>query len=277
MLHLLANKMKVQTLEEIEKYWSSFAGWYDSNISKPNSKFYSAMLPFLDITPESTILETACGSGHGLELLLEVAAPSQIIGTDLAEGMLNISRLRFGDRLNLQIANNEELPFEENSFSQYISGLSLHIVPSPERMLAEAYRVLKPGGQIAVSVIGNGTSFIQFTRLANSLASKTSPDPEARTHMHLADQSKALGLLRDAGFERILRFSERHAFPIKTSQLAADWFCSLPVLTKLQTDDPDHFQEVRAGVLREAENLIDLEGRPIEFVADIYIARKPAS
>jgi len=266
----------VQTLEYIEEYWNSFAGWYNSNLQDSSSKYFNALLPFLDLTPDSVVLETACGTGNGLQLLLERTPATHIIGTDLAQTMLDIVRSKLGDRVSVQIADNENLPFEDASFTHYISNLSLHIVPDPAKMLSEAFRVLKPEGQLAVSVIGEGTTFIKLTGLANVLASRTPPDPEMRTYTHLADKSKALGLVREAGFEQILHFSETHHFPLKTPSEAADWICTVPAVAALQTSDPEHFSEVRAGVLQEIEALMVGDSKPIEFRSDIYVAKKPA-
>ena len=51
-------------------------------------------------------------------------------------------------------ANNESLPFQDNTFDSYISNLSLHIVTEPKNQIAEAYRVLKTGGAACFTVWG---------------------------------------------------------------------------------------------------------------------------
>lgn len=267
--------MQTKNLENLARYWNSIAGWYDMNLSKPNLKFYSAMIPFLDITPESTILETACGSGHGLKMLLKIASQSRVVGTDLTEGMLEIARGHLGDNVNLQIADNEDLKFEDNSFSHYISSLSLHIVPNPAKMLSEAYRVLKPGGQLAVSVVGEGSSFYRLKNLTKNLTSKSPPNPEAQSLMYLADKTKALRLIYEAGFKNEFYFTESYNFPIRSTKAALNWICTIPSVSKLNTTDTAYYQEVREKLLKEIEALMLTEFQPICFKADIYIARKP--
>lgn len=57
--------------------------------------------------------------------------------------------------ITLRLANNEDLSFaKDGEFEVYFSNLSLHLVADPEKMLKEAYRILKKGGRIGVSVLG---------------------------------------------------------------------------------------------------------------------------
>jgi len=55
--------------------------------------------------------------------------------------------LRLGDNEDLSFVNDEE-------FEIYLANMSLHLVANPEKMLKEAYRILKKGGKIGVSVWG---------------------------------------------------------------------------------------------------------------------------
>jgi len=267
--------MKPDTKENILNHWNSFADWYNHYFTQASSKFYRAFLPFLDFPPESTVLETACGAGNGLELLIEKAPHSSITGTDHSQAMLDYARSRIGDRVQLQIADNESLPFGDASFTHYISNLSLHIVPDPCKMLAEAFRVLKPGGQLVVSVIGEGTTFIQLNVVANRLAKRAPVNLELRPQTYLSDQSIVLGLIRDAGLQLSLKFHETYHFPLKTTEDALNWVCTLPAVAALEETDPEHYNEVRAGVLQEIETLMIRNCKPIEFRCDVYLAKKP--
>lgn len=262
------------TIEQIRSHWQGFSSWYHSNFSDVSTKFYKSMLPFLDFEAESAVLEAACGTGNGLQLLLEVAPTNQIIGTDLSEAMLEYARELVGNRVVLIAANNEDLPFEEESFSHYVSNLSLHIVPNPAKMLAEAFRVLKPSGQIAVSVIGEGSSFFQLWMMASALVSRTQINPDDKTYMHLAEPAKAIQAIQSVGFTQILHFSETFHFTFKEPREAAEWICTMPSVAALETNDPEHCREVKAAMLREIETIMNESCRPIEVICEIYIARK---
>ncbi|BAR99077.1 ubiquinone/menaquinone biosynthesis methyltransferase UbiE [Blastochloris viridis] len=71
---------------------------------------------------------------------------------DINPEMLKVGEERafergLSDRLTFQVCNAEELPFESNQFDGYTIAFAIRNVPRIDRALAEAYRVLKPGGR----------------------------------------------------------------------------------------------------------------------------------
>ncbi len=55
-----------------------------------------------------------------------------------------------------------DLNFEANAFDSCISALVLMHVPDPKKMIAEAYRVLKPGARAAFSVVSPKTNSLDW-------------------------------------------------------------------------------------------------------------------
>ena len=60
-------------------------------------------------------------------------------------------------------ANNELLPFKDESFTAYLASLSLMIVDNPRKQLEETYRVLKPGSTAVFTIWGKREESLQFT------------------------------------------------------------------------------------------------------------------
>lgn len=107
------------------------------------------------------------GTGHGL-VLLEIAkylkAPGKVIGIDIwsskdqfqnsqAAAEQNIEQAGASDVAKVQTGNMLELPFPDNSFDLVTASLAIHNVKNKkerDRALAEAIRVLKPGGQLLI-------------------------------------------------------------------------------------------------------------------------------
>lgn len=94
---------------------------------------------------ESPAGDIGCGSGQNCKLLKGFA-----ICLDLAEKQLKEARKRGCE--NLIQADMEFLPFRNSSFRLLLYIASIHQLPSPERALREANRVLKKGGKIFVIV-----------------------------------------------------------------------------------------------------------------------------
>lgn len=82
------------------------------------------------------VLDLGCGVGHSYHRL----APRETVGVDIEPGALA------GQDRETVVADMRELPFAGSSFASIVSVHSLEHVPDPERTLAEAARVLEPGG-----------------------------------------------------------------------------------------------------------------------------------
>jgi SAM-dependent methyltransferase len=98
------------------------------------------------------ILELGSGSGAMAEQLLERYPTIRVTATDVDPAMRAAAtrRLeRFGDRVRVQEADATRLPFGDASFDGVVSFIMLHHVIAWEDALAEAARVLRPGGTLA--------------------------------------------------------------------------------------------------------------------------------
>jgi ubiquinone/menaquinone biosynthesis C-methylase UbiE len=101
----------------------------------------------LEAVPDShTIVDLGCGIGDLLEPLKKRAA--YLIGVDKSPRMLAQARRRFahdGANVELRIGELEHLPLREGEADLAVINMVLHHVPDPNKVLQEAYRVLKPG------------------------------------------------------------------------------------------------------------------------------------
>lgn len=94
------------------------------------------------------VLDLGCGVGHSFELL----APRETVGVDMDATALA------GQGRETVVADMRALPFPDGSFASVVSVQSLEHVPDPERVVAEARRVLQPGG-VAVFMTPNRLTF----------------------------------------------------------------------------------------------------------------------
>ena len=90
------------------------------------------------------VLDLGCGVGHSFHLL----APRDTVGLDIDAGALA------GQQRPTVVADMRAVPFADGSFMSVLSVQSLEHVPDPERILAEAARLLEPDG-VAVFVTPN--------------------------------------------------------------------------------------------------------------------------
>jgi demethylmenaquinone methyltransferase/2-methoxy-6-polyprenyl-1,4-benzoquinol methylase len=100
------------------------------------------------------ILDVATGTGDFAIETLKLS-PTQVIGIDISEGMLEVGRQKMKARgydqiIDMRLADSENLPFEENKFDAVIVAFGVRNFENLERGLAEMKRVLKPGGRMIV-------------------------------------------------------------------------------------------------------------------------------
>lgn len=113
---------------------------------------FHAYLSTIDFPPEARVLEIGCGTGAVTRMLAMWPRVAQTVGVDpssvfiaraqsLAQGMPNLS-FQKGDGRSLSLAADE--------FDVVVVNTTLSHVPQPERLVAEAYRVLRSRGWLAV-------------------------------------------------------------------------------------------------------------------------------
>lgn len=133
-----------------EKFFSSAAGQWDHLRVELFGK-RADLAGLLALLDERWIVgDLGCGTGQ----LAESIAPfvSRVIAVDDSEAMLEAARKRLADLSNVDVRSGrlESLPIEDGSLEAALLFLVLHYVPEPEAALAEACRVLKPGGRLLV-------------------------------------------------------------------------------------------------------------------------------
>ncbi len=96
------------------------------------------------------VLELGAGSGDMAAALLRRSPGMRLTLTDIDEGMVSAARDRFpmSPRPEVERADSTELRFEDSSFDVVLSFLMLHHVVDWESAVAEAARVLRPGGTL---------------------------------------------------------------------------------------------------------------------------------
>ena len=98
------------------------------------------------------VLEVGCGTGVLTRTLALWPNVSAVTGVDTAPSLLDKARELAADLPNLTFreADARSLPFEDETFDVVVFDTTLTHVPGPERALAEALRVLRPLGWLAI-------------------------------------------------------------------------------------------------------------------------------
>ena len=151
------------------------------------------MLEAVGAAPGNRLLDVACGPGT---LVARAGARGvTFVGLDFAPAMVEeASRLHPG--VDFRVGDAEHLPFPDASFECVTSNFGVQMLPHPDRAMAEARRVLVPGGRYSFATFHDSPSDDLFRLVEQAVAAHGTPVPP-RSFWGPAD---CVGLLEQAGF-----------------------------------------------------------------------------
>lgn len=146
--------------EELKRIYARIAKQYDfqhSLLTARSDQRGRRLLVDYAIREGDEILD--CGSGTGATGILAAkkAGPrGRVTMFDLSDAMLEVAREKviqegLQNRVTFQVGDMVNLPFESNKFDVVLSTYSLCPLYDPQQGVLELYRVVKPGGRVAVA------------------------------------------------------------------------------------------------------------------------------
>lgn len=125
----------------------------ESQIEEPHHPWHVTVSRLLPDLRGLKVLELGCGRGDFAIWLANKNPDAQIVGVDFSDVAIATARGRANGRssTSFQVEDAERLSFADASFDYVISCECLEHVLHPERMAAEIFRVLKPGGHFILT------------------------------------------------------------------------------------------------------------------------------
>jgi SAM-dependent methyltransferase len=144
------------------------------------------------------VLDAGCGTGvFAREAANRCGHASDVTGLDLNESMLAVAK-SITPEIEWRVGDVLDLPFPDDAYDVVASQFVLMFVPDRVTALKEMWRVLAPGGRLAVAVWSDSPAYSALAEIAHRQGAEqvaaSFEDP-----FDLGDQAKALGLFNDAG------------------------------------------------------------------------------
>ena len=152
----------MKDMRDHKNFWDKNAGRYDRFMRKDRAAYDEMYVLIQPIVKAKTVLELATGTGLIAKHIVNAAA--HIEATDASTEMIaEAKRDNRSAKLYFSVQDMFCLPYAEESFDVVIVSNALHIVPQPEKALAEIRRVLKDDGVLIAPT---------FTHAGNSFSGK---------------------------------------------------------------------------------------------------------
>lgn len=223
------------------------------------------------------VLDIACGPGFLGEAAL--ARGARVVGVDFSRAMLRLAQGR-APALRLVEGDAEALPLRAAVFDAAVMAFGLLHLARPEAALAEAHRVLRPGGRLALSVWAAPPATRGFAIVQAAVQAHGDPDvplPPGPPFFRFADAGECRRALQAAGFTGV----GVQTVPMVWRSASADLLCTAfeqgTARTRglLRAQAPAALARIRQAVRQQLETLRVGSGYEVPMPCLVVSARKP--
>lgn len=178
--------------EMVEKYHSEGTLFESANpflryVEKMRAK---TIVKLANVSNHDSVIDVGCGEGYILSLLPKA---NEIIGLDISKAALNRAKNFLQNRKDIELlwGDGRNTHFEDDSFDVVICSEMLEHIPNPHDAIKEMHRILKPNGNLVVSIpdesrIKQIMRIIKFFKLDHFLHAARKQETY-EWHLHEAD------------------------------------------------------------------------------------------
>ncbi len=267
-----------KTFTELEHAgWERAAECYDEMVGRVTAGATEPLLDATSVGPGKRVLEVCCGPGYCSAAAS--ARGAEAVGLDFSAAMVERARRAIpGARFDEGDA--QALPYPDASFDAAICPFGLLHFATPEDAVAEAFRVLKPGGRYAFTVWCTPEKAEFFALVLGAVQEHGNLDvplPEAPPMFRFSNAEECRKTLIEAGFvepqvtEIPLAFHS--SAPEDVLELVYKSAVRMPMILELQTDEAR--ERIHAAILEGAKRFVKGDRVEIGMPAVMAFAHKP--
>jgi demethylmenaquinone methyltransferase/2-methoxy-6-polyprenyl-1,4-benzoquinol methylase len=211
----------VSKKEQVARMFNSISGRYDFlnhflslGIDK---RWRRKAIRILEAAKPKLILDVATGTADFALQALSLT-PEKIVGVDISEGMLEVGRGKIekqglSGKIELRLADSENLPFPDNNFDAVTVGFGVRNFENLKKGLLEINRVMKPGALLVVLEFSRPSRFpfkqvynVYFKFILPKIGRLVSRDKSAYTYLPesveaFPDGDRFVAILQETGFK----------------------------------------------------------------------------
>lgn len=268
--------MQRPELDDLRAYWNAYASIFEEAIESSTVLVAHTLIAHLRLGEARAAIDAGTGPGAAALAMHErLPRGARLVATDLAPSMVARARARLPAEIEVAEANIEELPYDDGAFDRLLCNLTLMLTADPDRALAEAHRVLCPGGMAAWSVWGRPELSHMFTIPPQAAQRAGIELPPQRSNFHLGSRDALRERVARNGFTRVIAWYQAMMPHWRDSRHFADVTLAMPRWRgAVEGRPPALMQAFRTELMRLADERLDA-GEPLGLDTLIVIAERP--
>jgi ubiquinone/menaquinone biosynthesis C-methylase UbiE len=184
--------------------WDAKAGGYDEFLGQITGRLVEPLLDAVAVRSGDRLLDVATGPGYAAAQAAERGG--SVVGVDIAEEMVALAS-SLHPQLEFVVGSAEALPFPDGSFNAVVGNFAMLHLARPELAAAEFFRVLLPGGRLALTVWDTPDRARLFGAFLDAVAEASAEPPEdlpvGPPFFRFSDEQEFARLLGDQRLEGI--------------------------------------------------------------------------
>src|SRR5688572_1920511 len=241
--------------------YNSAADFYDGPANSFWERFGRATVEGLQLPSGARVLDVCCGSGASAIPAAEKIGPTgSVLGVDLAENLLERARAKARERglqnVEFRIGDMLDLRLPDSEFDAVVCVFGIFFVPDMAAAVRELWRVIRPGGRLAITTWGPRFLEPANTAFWNAIR-EVRPDLYKGFNPwdRICDPSSLRALLSEAGVDQAEVVAEAGSHPIPSPE--AWWAAVLGTgyrgtFEQLDASARKHVRDANLNYIRES-------------------------
>jgi ubiquinone/menaquinone biosynthesis C-methylase UbiE len=242
--------------------YNAAADFYDRSPLSFWNYFGGQTIELLSLPPGSNVLDVCCGAGASALPAAKVVGPQgKVIGVDLAQELLELARTKAAQQhlgnIQFELGDMLSLRFPSESFNAVVCVFGIFFVPDMAMAVRELWRLVRPGGQLAVTTCGpnpfepaNNAFWRSIRNVRAELYKGFNPWDR------INDPANLKNILREGGVKASKITAENRVHPIDSAE---DWWTIVlgsgyrGTIEQLNASERKRVKDANRAFIREAK------------------------